>query len=107
MGRTLMNNYPSTFDTNDKARVPAALMGGFIGCYMTHPFDTIKTCMQGDIERKKFRGVIHTGKILYGEFGITGFFRGAMFRYARMAIAVGLLDFLQAQIGPLLYPHKF
>ena len=42
--RTLMESYPDTFDTNDKARIPAALLGGLFGCYMTHPFDTIKTC---------------------------------------------------------------
>jgi hypothetical protein len=30
--RTLMESYPQTFDTNDKARVPAALLGGFFAC---------------------------------------------------------------------------
>ncbi|KAL3902845.1 MAG: hypothetical protein SGARI_005650, partial [Bacillariaceae sp.] len=41
--RTLMDAYPETFDTNDKARIPAALLGGLFACYLTHPFDTIKT----------------------------------------------------------------
>lgn len=30
--RTLMDSYPETFDTNDKARVPAALLGGLFAC---------------------------------------------------------------------------
>jgi len=47
----LMTEYPDTFTSNDKARVPAALLGGLFACYLTQPFDTIKTCMQGDIER--------------------------------------------------------
>jgi hypothetical protein len=32
--RTLMETYPDTFDTNDKARVPAALLGGLFACYL-------------------------------------------------------------------------
>ena len=91
----LMNNFPDTFDSNAKARIPAALLGGFFACYLTHPFDTIKTCMQGDIERKTFKGFVDTTKVVYAENGIFGFYRGATFRYGRMAIAVGMMDFLQ------------
>jgi len=103
----LMSSFPDTFDTQAKARVPAALLGGLFACYLTHPFDTVKTCMQGDIERQKFKGFLSTAKIVHGESGLTGFYRGATFRYGRMVIAVGMMDFLQSMIGPLLYPHKF
>ena len=92
---TLRENFPETFDTNAKARVPAALLGGLFACYLTHPFDTIKTCMQGDIERDKFKGFLETAKVVNGESGIPGFYRGAAFRYGRMVIAVGMMDFLQ------------
>lgn len=104
---TLRENFPETFDTNAKARVPAALLGGLFACYLTHPFDTIKTCMQGDIERDKFKGFLETAKVVNGESGIPGFYRGAAFRYGRMVIAVGMMDFLQTLIGPLMYPTKF
>jgi hypothetical protein len=103
----LMTNFPDTFDSNAKARVPAALLGGLFACYLTHPFDTIKTCMQGDIERNKFKGFLQTAKTVHGESGLVGFYRGATFRYGRMVIAVGMMDFLQGMIGPLLYPAKF
>lgn len=103
----LMESFPDTFDSQAKARVPAALLGGLFACYLTHPFDTVKTCMQGDIERIKFKGFVHTAKVVYGESGFTGFYRGATFRYGRMVIAVGMMDFLQSLIGPLLYPAKF
>jgi len=105
--KQLRESFPSTFDSDAKARVPASLMGGFFGCYMTHPFDTIKTCMQGDVENKKFKGLIQTARVVYGENGITGFYRGATLRYARMVIAVGMLDALGSAIGPVLYPHRF
>lgn len=105
--RQLMTSFPETFDSNAKARIPAALLGGLFACYLTHPFDTIKTCMQGDIERVKFKGFLHTAGVVNGESGFTGFYRGATFRYGRMVIAVGMMDFLQSMIGPLLYPAKF
>jgi hypothetical protein len=103
----LMKSFPDTFDSEAKARVPASLLGGLFACYLTHPFDTIKTCMQGDIEREKFKGFTHTAKSVYAESGFTGFYRGATFRYGRMVIAVGMMDFLQSKIGPFLYPAKF
>ena len=43
--RELMTKFPDSFPTNDRARIPAALLGGLFACYLTHPFDTIKTCM--------------------------------------------------------------
>ncbi|OEU09198.1 mitochondrial carrier [Fragilariopsis cylindrus CCMP1102] len=104
---TLMDNYPTIFDTNDKARVPAALLGGLFGCYMTQPFDTIKTCMQGDIERKEFGNFLETAKKIGGESGVTGFYRGATFRYGRMVCAVFIMDLLREQIGQMMYPSAF
>jgi len=93
----LRESFPDTFDSDAKARVPASLLGGLFACYLTHPFDTVKTCMQGDIERAKFGTFSNTVKILYAESGFTGFYRGATFRYGRMCIAVGMMDFLQVR----------
>jgi len=105
--KNLMDNYPNTFDTNDKARVPAALLGGLFGCYMTQPFDTIKTCMQGDIERKVYGNFLHTAKAINAESGFTGFYRGATFRYGRMVCAVFIMDLLREKIGHVMYPGAF
>lgn len=104
---TLMTSYPDTFDTNDKARVPAALLGGLFACYLTQPFDTIKTCMQGDIEREVYGSFTHTGKHIYDSSGPTGFYRGATFRYGRMVCAVFMMDFLREKIGRLMYPEAY
>ena len=107
--KQLMTMYPETFDTDVKARVPASLLGGLFACYLTHPFDTLKTCMQGDIERNKFKNIFQTAKVVHGESGIPGFYRGATFRYGRMCIAVGLLDSLQVNLYFILkkYSHFY
>mmetsp|Transcript_22978 Transcript_22978/g.35413 ORF Transcript_22978/g.35413 Transcript_22978/m.35413 type:complete len:269 (+) Transcript_22978:216-1022(+) len=103
----LMDRYPEKFDSEAKARVPAALLGGLFACYLTHPFDTIKTCMQGDIERKTYGSFTDTAASIWKESSLPGFYRGATFRYGRMVIAVGMMDFLQSAIGPMLYPEAF
>jgi hypothetical protein len=103
----LMDNHPDTFTSKEKARIPAALLGGLFACYLTHPFDTIKTCMQGDIERTTFGTFTQTGRKLFGENGIPAFYRGATFRYGRMVCAVFIMDTLKEMIGPFLYPEAF
>jgi len=105
--RTLMETYPTTFDTNDKARVPAALLGGLFACYLTHPFDTIKTCMQGDIERELYGNFVQTASKIMSDSGVTGFYRGATFRYGRMVCAVFIMDLMREKIGRLMYPQAF
>lgn len=92
--RALRETYPDKFDSDAKARIPAALLGGLFACYLTQPFDTVKTCMQGDIERAKFGSFTETAKKI-GEDGITAFYRGATFRYGRMVCAVFMMDTLQ------------
>ena len=105
--RTLMESYPDTFTTNDKARVPAALIGGLFACYMTQWADTIKTCMQGDIERSTYGTFTQTAKSIYAESGITGFYRGATFRYGRMACAVFIMDLSAEFFAKAMYPGAF
>ena len=105
--RNLMETYPDTFTTNDKARVPAALLGGLFACYLTHPFDTIKTCMQGDIEREIYGNFVQTAKKIGADSGLAGFYRGATFRYGRMVCAVFIMDLMKEKISRLMYPQAF
>lgn len=105
--RTLMENYPQMFPDNNTARVPAALLGGLFACYLTQPFDTVKTCMQGDIERSIYGTFSQTAKKIYSESSIPGFYRGATFRYGRMVCAVFIMDYLKEKVGYFLYPSAF
>jgi hypothetical protein len=105
--RTLMEQYPDQFPNNNTARVPAALLGGLFACYLTHPADTIKTCMQGDIERVTYGNFFQTAAKIYHDSSIFGFYRGATFRYGRMVCAVFIMDFLKENVGQLLYPSAF
>ena len=105
--RTIMEKYPEQFPDNNTARIPAALLGGLFACYMTHPFDTIKTCMQGDIERQTYGSFSQTAAKIWGDSGLPGFYRGASFRYGRMCCAVFIMDYLKDKVSMLLYPQAF
>ena len=105
--RTLLESYPDQFPNNNTARVPAALLGGLFACYLTHPADTIKTCMQGDIERQTYGTFTQTAGKIWAESSLPGFYRGATFRYGRMVCAVFIMDFLKENVGQLLYPAAF
>lgn len=105
--RTLMEKYPDTFTSNDKARVPAALLGGLFACYLTQWADTIKTCMQGDIERKTYGSFSQTARSIFNESGIPGFYRGATFRYGRMVCAVFIMDMSAEFFAKAMYPSAF
>lgn len=94
--RYLREAHPGEFVSDATARVPAALLGGFFACYLSHPFDTIKTCMQGDVERRVYGTFTETARRIY-EGGPTAFYRGASFRYGRMVCAVYLIDSLQVR----------
>jgi hypothetical protein len=101
----LMESYPDTFPTSNAARVPAALLGGLFACYLTQPFDTIKTCMQGDIERNVFGSFLQTGKVLWGQNGLPAFYRGATFRYGRMVCAVFIMDMMKETMSNFMFPE--
>jgi hypothetical protein len=103
----LMDTYPETFDTRDKARIPAALLGGLFACYLSHPVDTIKTCMQGDIQREVYGTFTQTASRLYSESGIRGFYRGATFRYGRMVCAVFIMDAMKDIVSKAMFPSAF
>ena len=105
--RTLMEKYPETFPDNNRARIPAALLGGLFACYLSHPFDTVKTCMQGDIERQTYGSFVATARKIWADSSLFGFYRGATFRYGRMACAVFIMDLLKEQVGYAMYPQAF
>jgi Mitochondrial carrier protein len=103
----LLEHHADQFPTNNAARIPAALLGGLFACYLTHPADTIKTCMQGDVERVTFDTFSKTAATLYSQSGIRAFYRGATFRYGRMVCAVFIMDYMKDAISHLLYPAAF
>jgi len=84
-----------------------AIGGGVVVATLSHPMDTIKTCQQGDIGLKSYRGIAHTVSTLLAEGGPTRFFSGWSWRTGRMIFQCFLFDACKQHLSPLFFPHHF
>jgi len=91
----------------DGCRAIGSIFGGLFACYLSHPCDTLKTCLQGDIEGKKFSSHVSAIKTLYKEGGIASFYRGSPWRLFRQIAGIFILDKIRTNLSPVLFPHRF
>ena len=94
-------------DVTVQARLAASAVGALVSGSLSHPFDTIKTCMQGDIERATYKSLTQTAATIFGQSGITGFYRGFGWRYTRQVGAIFLLDRFFSAVPPVVFPDRF
>lgn len=90
----------------ESARVVSSMAAALVSCLASHPFDTVKTCMQGDIEGATYKGTASSFRIVYAEGGIPAFYRGVHWRYMRQFLAILLLDKFRSEASPILFPPK-
>ena len=74
---------------------------------VSHPVDTVKSCLQGDIEKKTYTDAASTVSTLMKEGGPGRFFSGWAFRTGRMILAVAIMNECKLQLSPLFFPHHF
>lgn len=84
-----------------QAKIISAVAGGVLAGTLSHPMDTIKTCMQGDIEGKVYRGLRHTASIVYREGRM---YKGWAWRTSRMICSVFIFNECRLRLSPLLSP---
>lgn len=99
--------FPDTLGkSEDSARMAAALTAGPFCSLASHPPDTFKSCMQGDVERVKYGSMKETFGVLVKERGITSLWAGAPWRIFRQICAAFIFDKVATELGPLLFPHR-
>jgi len=92
--------------SSQTANFAGACGAGMIAATLSHPLDTIKTCMQGDVERATYADLASTVRTLLAEEGgYTRFFNGWSFRTARMIGAIWLIGQVKNLIGAKVFPH--
>merc|ERR1712039_159352 len=82
-----------------------AVTTGLLCGAITQPLDTVKTCMQGDLERKKygkFFGILRTLVKEHG--GVRALYRGYFWRSTNIIVDFILLDKMSAFLAPLIFP---
>jgi len=98
-----------------QASVVGAVGGGVVASLLSHPLDTIKTCMQGDIQQAKFGSMMGTASALKAEGGVGAFYRGAGWRTSRLICLVFIIGQIKEPIAqvrgcpapPLPCPGRF
>eukprot|EP00808_Paulinella_micropora_P018831 g4734.t1 len=86
----------------DQALATGSIVASGVACVVTHPLDTIKTCMQGDVERKKYGSIRETFRTITKEHGmVEGLFKGFIHRVALVAISFYLINKFRAHLTPV------
>mmetsp|Transcript_13494 Transcript_13494/g.40176 ORF Transcript_13494/g.40176 Transcript_13494/m.40176 type:complete len:276 (+) Transcript_13494:181-1008(+) len=90
-----------------EAKAAGSIGAGVCAATISHPVDTVKSCLQGDIERKTYTSAIDTVGTLMKEGGPVRFFSGWAFRTGRMILAVAIMNECKLQLSPLFFPQHF
>ena len=83
------------------SKATGAVGAGLVAATISHPLDTIKTCMQGDVKREKFTSLTNTARTLMAEGGAASFFRGWNWRVGRMICAMFILSECNERLVPI------
>lgn len=90
-------------------------LGDFIGAcgaglfcaFVSHPLDTVKTCMQGDVEQKRYKGMLQSLRQLHAEQGsVSAFYRGYWWRAGNIVFDFMVLNALAQFFAPLVFPGR-
>jgi solute carrier family 25 carnitine/acylcarnitine transporter 20/29 len=103
--RELKDNYGLE---DKKALMVGSLVGAVFATVITHPMDTVKTCMQGDVERKKYSTMMSTGRTLCDEYGVrAGLFKALSWRTAQIFTTFALVNGFKQALAPVCFPQLF
>jgi hypothetical protein len=64
----------------ETASFQASMIGGIFAAIPSHPFDLMKTCMQGDLQQQQYQNIRSTFQLLWKQGGIIRFMNGCMWR---------------------------
>ena len=84
-----------------------ACCAGMLAATLSHPLDTIKTCLQGDVAQEKYKSMPETYRALMKEGGTGRFFTGWSWRTGRMICAIFVMGQCKDRLAPFFYPHHF
>lgn len=88
----------------DLSLVAASLTASAFATTMTHPLDTMKTCMQGDICERRYSTVSETCNVLVRKNGVVnGLFKGLNWRFLQIAAGFFLVNKIKETIAPIVF----
>lgn len=89
---------------NEIALAGGSLMGSCFAATLSHPLDTIKTCMQGDLGQTKYTDILATARSLANEHGVReGLYKGLSWRIALITTCFFLVNKCKQIIVPKIF----
>jgi hypothetical protein len=106
----IKNNLPFTTHTNFGDSVISGVLAALIAMTFTHPFDTIQTNMQKDLEKVRYKNTVDCLIKLYTlgvynkqtgmvDKGYKALFKGLFWRGLRGASAISLMSYLNTELS--------
>jgi hypothetical protein len=86
------------------ANLEASLLGGIIAALPSHPFDLVKTCMQGDLHGEKYSTASKTFATLWAEGGYRRLFSGGWWRTLNITATVYIANEVNIRAHEFLNP---
>lgn len=100
----LMKNYSMN---GVEAGLCASLVGGIVAAVPSHPFDVIKTCMQGDLSQKKYSTMTLTMKSLWSEGRFIRLFNGCFWRSFNIVATVYIANECRLRLPIHMFGHEY
>eukprot|EP01084_Bolivina_argentea_P110579 197408_1 len=82
-----------------------SMSAGLVASGLSHPADTIKTCMQGDIEQKTYTRALAGLRLIVARDGIAGLYRGYWWRYLRMGMIFFIFNVTMHPVSRIMFPQ--
>merc|ERR1719198_1306509 len=101
----LQREFVQRYHLSDEiALAGGSLIGSCVAGTVSHPMDTIKTCMQGDVGQKKYKNITATARLLAAEYGVReGLFKGLSWRVALIGTTFFLVNKFKQVVTPVLF----
>ncbi len=88
------------------AAVGGSILGGLVGGIVSHPFDVVKTCKQGDLAQARYGGVFDAARALHAQGGAARFFDGCFWRTVNITATVLVATACCAVLPPLIKARR-
>ena len=90
-----------------KASFAASIVGGVLCSLGSHPVDIVKTCMQGDLEQRRFSSPSGTLQALLREGGVRRLFLGVVPRAINITATIYIANECVLRLSPLFFGVVF
>jgi hypothetical protein len=85
----------------------ASMFGGIVAALPSHPFDVVKTCMQGDLQRVKYTTMIPTFRSLLKEGSFPRLFNGCFWRTFNIVATVYIANECRVRLPVHMFGHEY